>query len=162
MTRHLLLAILTAATLSSCGFALRGGAGLPAALNRITVDGVDFEMVDHLKSALSANGASVVGPGDRTAAVLHLLESGFTQDVRSTDGDGLATSYTLRYRVAYEVRTAGGDGLQVNQRLAHEQVIGYDPLHQLHSEEEESLLKAEMQAEIVRQILHRLRRIRQG
>lgn len=161
MTRHLLLAILMAAALSSCGFALRGSAVLPAPLHRVSVDGVDFAMVDRLKSTLTANGASVVGPGDRTAAWLRLLESEFTRDVRSTDADGLATSYTLKYRVAYEVRTAGGDELQASQRLGHEQVIGYDPLRPLQSEQEEALLKAEMQDEIVQQILHRLRRIRQ-
>ena len=37
----------------------------------------------------------------------------------------------------------------------------YDPLRPLQSEQEEALLKAEMQDEIVQQILHRLRRIRQ-
>lgn len=161
MTRRLLPVILLAAVLSGCGFALRGSDGLPASLDRVAVDGADFAMVDRLESALSANGASVVDPGDQAAAVLRLLESGFIRDVRSTDADGLATSHTLKYRVAYEVRTAGGDELQASQRLVHEQVAGYDPLRPLQSEQEEALLKAEMQDEIVQQILHRLRRIRQ-
>ena len=161
MTRYLLLVVLTAATLTGCGFALRGNVDLPASLDRVAVDGADFEMVDHLESALAANGTRVVDPGDRTAAVLRLLQSEFTRDVRSTDADGLVTSYTLKYRVAYDLRTAGGDELQASQRLVHERVIGYDPLHPLHSEEEEALLRAEMQEEIVLQILHRLRRIRQ-
>lgn len=162
MTRRLFLYLLTAATLSGCGFTLRDGVGLPASLDRIAVDGSDLEMVVRLERALKANGVTVADTGDRTAAVLHLLRSEFRRDVRTADADGLATSYTLLYHVVYEVRTASGDALQVDQRLRLQRMLDHDPLQQLQSEAEETLLRAEMREEIVLQILHRLGRIRPG
>ncbi len=159
MTRRLLLLTLSAALLSGCGFALRGSVNLSESISRVVVEGSDLEMVDQLEDALETNGASIAPSGDKQAAVLELTLSEFTRDVRTTDANGLATSYTLRYRVGYDVRTAAGDELQINQRLVQKRVFDYDPLQQLQSEEEEEFLKEEMQEEVVLQILRRLSRI---
>lgn len=159
MTRRLLLLTLSATLLSGCGFALRGNVNLPASINRVTVAGEDLVMIDMLEDALETNGARIAPAGDDQAAVLELTESEFTRDVRTTDANGLATSYTLRYRVGYDMRTAAGDELQINQRLVQRRVFDYDPLQQLQSEEEEEFLREEMQEEIVLQILRRLSRI---
>lgn len=159
MIRRLLLLTLSAALLSGCGFALRGSVNLPDSINRVTVAGADLEMVDRLEDALETNGASIAPAGDEQAAVLELTLSEFDREVRTTDANGLATSYTLRYRVGYDMRTAAGDELQINQRLVQKRVFDYDPLQQLQSEEEEEFLKEEMQEEIVLQVLRRLSRI---
>jgi LPS-assembly lipoprotein len=162
MTRRLLLIATLASLLSGCGFALRGSVNLPQSLNQVAVTGDDLLLVDELKSALRASGASIADAGDAGASVLELTLTEYDRDVRTTDADGRATAYNLRYRVGYDVRTAGGDELQINQRVVQKRVLDYDPLQELQSQEEEEFLREEMREEIVLQILRRLSRIQRG
>lgn len=159
MTRRLLL-ILTCFTLvSGCGFALRGNVTLPAALNTLSITGGEPELVDELENALEVAGVSIVDEGTEGASSMRFTLAEFDREVRTTDSNGLATSYDLRYRVGYDVRDTDGEELQINQTLVQKRVFDYNPLQQLQSEEEESFLKEEMRGELVLQILRRLSRI---
>ena len=159
MTRRLLLIAALASLLSGCGFALRGSVDLPDSLQQMSVTGDDLLLVDELKSALKTSGVTVVDAGDPSASQMELTLSDYDREVRTTDSNGLATSYNLRYRVGYDVRTADGDELQVNQRLVQKRVLDYDPLLELQSQEEEQFLREEMREELILQMLRRLSRI---
>jgi len=152
--------MLSLAALSGCGFALRGNVDLPPALDTVAVTGDDIEMVDIIGDTLKKTGSRIVDSGDPSAAVLELTESEFTRDVRTTDSNGRATSYTLRYKIGYDVRTSKGDEIQINQRISQQRVLEYNPLQELQSEEEAEFLQEEMQEEVVLQILRRLSRIK--
>ncbi len=159
MTRRLLL-ILTCLTLvSGCGFALRGTVNLSDSLSSIAIIGDDPDLVEELRDALETGGANVTSIEDTSAAVLELTQSEYVREVRTTDVNGLATSYDLRYRVGYDVRTSAGKELQINQRIVQKRVLEYDPLQQLQAQEEEEFLQEDMREEIVLQILRRLSRI---
>jgi len=159
MTRRLILFIACASLLSGCGFALRGTVTIPAELSRIAVIGSEPDIVDQMERALSSNGVALSTADDKTAAVLNLNESSFERDVRTTDSNGLATSYNLRYRLGYDVRTGKGEELQINQLITQTRFFEYDPLQQLQSEQEEEFLREEMQEEAILQALRRMSRI---
>ncbi len=158
-SRRLVVVAVISALVSGCGFALRGNVTLSEELNSIAVTGKDLEMIKVLEDTLEDSGARIVDSDGEPSAVLDLVNSEFTRDVRTTDSNGRATSYTLRYKVDYDVRKANGDELQINQSLKQTRVLEYDPLQELQSEEEAEFLQEEMQEEVVLQILRRLSRI---
>jgi len=161
--RHRLILTVTTcvflASLSGCGFALRGTVDLPAQLDSVLVTGSDREATSLLKRALRGSGAVIVDSDDDATAVLNLVNSEFTRDVRTTDANGRATAFTLRYKVDYDLRESNGEEIQINQSLSQSRFLAYDPLLELQSEEEAEFLEEEMQEEIILQILRRLSRI---
>ena len=160
--QRLVLIVTTAilfAGLTGCGFALRGNVILPEELNSVLVTGSDREMTGLLEDSLENSGSTIVNSEDDASAVLNLTESEFTRDVRTTDSNGRATSYTLKYKIGYDVRKSNGEEIQINQSLTQRRVLQYDPLQELQSEEEAEFLQEEMQEEVVLQILRRLSRI---
>ncbi len=159
MTKRLILILASISLVSGCGFALRGNYEMPESLTRIVVVGDDALLVDQLEDTLEKNGVLVTGSDDETAAIINLGEVDYKRDVRTTDSNGLVTSYTLRYIIDYDVTTGEGEELQIDQHLSQSRVLPYDPLLELQSEEEEEFLREEMQEEIVLQILRRLSRI---
>lgn len=161
MTRRLLLIFTCFALVSGCGFALRGNIELPPSLDAIVIDGGEPELVDELSSALETAGSRVVEEEeDEGASVMTFTLSEYDREVRTTDANGLATAYDIRYRVSYDLRDSEGEELQVKQTLAQNRVLDYNPLQELQSEEEERFLQEEMRTELVLQILRRLSRVR--
>ncbi len=159
MTRRLLLILASFSILSGCGFALRGNVTIPESLSTMAVVGNDLGFVDELKDALDKVGVNVTAKDDKTAAILDLGKTEYEREVRTTDSDGRATAYTLRYNVGYNVVSGAGEALQINQNLTQTRVLEFDPLLALQAQEEEDFLKEDMREEIVLQILRRLSRI---
>ena len=89
---------------SGCGFQLRGEVELPAVLSRVSVEGESRELVDGLADALRRHGAVV---GSATIGVQVVVDADFSRVVLTTDSDGRASAYALRYRVVFNV--ADGD-----------------------------------------------------
>jgi LPS-assembly lipoprotein len=159
MTRRLILILASLSIVSGCGFALRGNVNIPEALSTMAVVGNDLSLVDQLKDALSRGGVNVTDKNDKNAAVIDLGKTDYKREVRTTDSNGLATAYTLRYNVGYNVVNGAGEALQINQKLTQTRVLDFDPLQVLQAQEEEEFLREDMQEEIVLQILRRLSRI---
>jgi len=159
MTRRLLLILTCFSLVSGCGFALRGNVTLPASLNKLALIGGEQELNQELEDALEVAGVTIVDEGDETASTMTFSVAELEREVRTTDANGLATAFDLRYRVAYDVRDSAGEELQINQTLIQTRVFDYDPLQQLQAEEEEQFLREEMRQELVLQILRRLSRI---
>jgi len=159
MIRRLLLILTCFSLVSGCGFHLRGNVDIPDSLRSIAVSGGDPDLVDELEDALESAGVNVTDTEDKSAAVLLFTQTEFEREVRTTDADGLATSFQLHYRVGYDVLSSSGDELQINQRIVQKRTLEYDPLLQLQAEEEADFLREDMREEIVLQILRRLSRI---
>ena len=159
MLRRLFLILTCVSLVSGCGFALRGSVNLSESLSSIAITGDDPDLMDELTDALETSGANITSLDSQPAAIIELTQSEYEREVRTTDANGLATSYDLRYRVGYDVRSNSGKELQINQRIVQKRVFEYDPLQQLQSEEEEEFLREDMREEIVLQILRRLSRI---
>ena len=160
MTRRLLIILASISILSGCGFALRGNVNLPESLNSIALIGDDPAIMDRLERSLSTNGVNVVAEGFEGAAEIRFSQSQYEREVRTTDNQGLATSYNLRYNVDYDVVSSSGDALQSGQHLSQNRVFDYDPAQQLQADEEEKFLREQMEKEIVLQLMRRLSKIR--
>lgn len=158
MTRRLILLVASIALLAGCGFGLRGNIALHESLSPIAVIGDDLELIARLEDALESNGVTITDKDNKTATILNLSRSQYQRAVRTTDNNGVATAYTLRYKLEYEV-AVNGDSRQPNQKLSQSRVLQYDPLQQLQAEQEEQFLRQQMQQEIVLQLLRRLNRI---
>ena len=160
MTRRLLIILASISILSSCGFALRGNVVLSDSLNTIALVGEDHAIMNRLDRSLSRNDVNVVDEGTDDAAEIRFTQSLYEREVRTTDANGLATAYNLRYIIDYKVVSSEGEPLQINQHLKQTRVFEYDPAEQLQADEEERFLREEMEEEIVLQLMRRLGKIR--
>ena len=109
---------------SGCGFQLREEVELPAVLSRVSVDGESRELVDGLADALRRHGA-VVGSA-AAVGVGVTVDADFSRVVLTTDSDGRASAYALRYRVVFKV--ADGDEILLDdETITLNRAYDYDP-----------------------------------
>ncbi|MEM7195190.1 MAG: LPS assembly lipoprotein LptE [Pseudomonadota bacterium] len=156
--RSLLIGMGASALLTGCGFKLRGQFNLPPSVSPMFIEGGDFELKEALEDGLRQNEVAISETPDGSA-VLRMLRSEFERNVRTTDSQGLATGYTYRYNVEFEIEDNRGTLLRRNQKIQQIRSVDYDPSEQLQVEEEEEFLKEEMEQEISLQILRRLSRL---
>ena len=156
LLRLVMTVLLVAGLATGCGFHLRGTFVLPEALSTVYVEGSDADIVRQLKDSLASSGAQVLGERSDTAAVVQLLQSDYTRQVRTVDTRGLATSYELVYTVAYRVLDSNGETLAQVPAFELRRDFNFDSAQLLQKRNEEQFLREGMQEEIVQRILRRL------
>ena len=110
MIEKLLLIALTVSLLTGCGFKWRGNTDLSAALNPVSIEGGDRAFTGQLETLLKNNGTTVVG-NDVESATIVISRVNYEREVRETNAKGLATGYSYRYTVIFEVADGQGEGL---------------------------------------------------
>src|SRR5450830_1734254 len=96
-----LLVLLTAATLSACGFQLRGSANLPfktvyfAGIDKNTPLGIELMRNLHL------NGAEVVGNATDADVTFQVLADGHERKIEALDTSGNVRDYALYDRFVF-------------------------------------------------------------
>lgn len=158
ISRRSVLVALSLPLLTSCGFKLRGQFNMPEGLSPMSIQGGDVDLNEALANGIRQNNITVV-QDETDAAVLRITRSEFERKVRTTDSNGLATGYTYRYEVEFEIEDNEGTLLRRNQEILQIRSVDYDPSEQLQVEEEEEFLKEEMEQEITLQILRRMSRL---
>lgn len=158
MSRRLVLLLTGLSLLTGCGYHLRGNIELPPELTQVYITGPDRDLVQQLSKALEQSGATIMESG-KGAAVINMTTSEFERKLRTTDASGLATAYSFKYDVTYNLTASDGDRLQSAENIALLRTLDYDPTQQLQAEDEARFLKEEMQQEVVVQMLRRLSRI---
>lgn len=81
------------------------------------------------------------------------------QKILSYDNYGLAREYALYYRVTFSLRTQEGQELIKPTTITLRRTMTYSNTEDLAKEREIDVLYAEMQQEVVQQILHRLSKV---
>ena len=147
---------LTVALLTGCGFHLRGKVDLSSNLTPLAIAGNDVELISVIREALEFSEAQVVDEASSAQAVLRLRQSDYTRNVRTTDGRGLATSYLLIYRVRFDAVNRDGKVVMQEGSLRLTRDLDFDANQILQKESEQRFLIEDMQREIAQNILRRL------
>lgn len=157
MLNRTILILLTAALVSTgCGWHLRGKLPLSDTIKVIAVKGQDPSLQDAMAQALRGSGATVVSDEATARAVLDLYEVRYDRKVRTIDTRGKVTGYTLEYYVRYKVIASDGKELRDPGPMVVRRDFNFDPNAVLQAEDEERILREDMQSELSQRILRQL------
>jgi LPS-assembly lipoprotein len=155
MSMRLILTLAICASLSACGFHLRGKLPIPDSINVIAVKSDDKELRRLLVDALSFSGATVVQSEADALALLDLRKVKYDREVRTIDERGKVTGYILVYRVKFVVTSASGDSLRESTVVTRRD-FNFDPDLVLQAEIEEESLRHDMLTDLTQQILRQM------
>ena len=154
-----ILAAGSLATLSGCGFHLRGSQGeanLPFKtlyLGVADASSLGFE----LKRNIRANGGTeLVSDAKNADARLEVLSEVREKLIQSLNSQGRIRQYTLVYRLSFRVRGRTDAELLAPTEIVLKRDISFNESQVLAKEAEEALLYRDMQTDLVQQILRRL------
>ena len=153
------LVVLWLLVLTGCGFHLRGSMtlALPDNLKTISIEGINLNrgLGRELKRSLTNAGVSVVAGGDHDALILTILENNIDRRVLSVGSDAKVSEYELRAIVRFSVKDKHGTLLE-NQQVEGQRDYQFDKNQVLSSEEEENLLRQQLNQQLIQSILRYL------
>ena len=144
--------------IAGCGFHLRGTATIPASLQTLYVQGVNMQqgLGLELKRGLTRNGVTVLSNYQQGSAVLTILDSKFQRRVLSVGSDAKVSEYELHGTVTFKVSDGEGKVLADSQTVEAQRDYQFDQNQVLGKDEEERLLKEQLNQQLVQSILRRL------
>ena len=152
-SRVIVAAVLCVA-LSGCGFQLRGQASLP--FDTLYVPG-SSPLVVELKRNLVAGTHSRLTNSERDAqAILSFSHEVREKAVLSYTTAGLVREFQLRYRVGFRLYDQTGRNYMPPNDIQLTRDVSFNESQVLAKESEEALLYADMQSDMVQQIIRRL------
>ena len=142
--------------LSGCGFRLRGQRPLP--FGSVFIAGaVDPALLGLIRRRILASGATRLSSTRADAeAVLELLGLGREKLIIGLSGAGKVREYEFRLTLRFRLQDPGGRELIAATALSASREATHDDAAILAKDQEEALLYADMQDELVRQLLRRL------
>ena len=158
-----MLAMLVA-TLSACGFRLRGEVILPPELSRLRLDMDESgpRIRRDLVNALERGGVTFVPAGTPDVAVLRLPVNRASTEALSISEQARVTEYAVRHRVELEILAADGSVLLPRQEILLERDFVFDRLDALGVAGQEEALMRDLEREMVRSILRRIESLEAG
>lgn len=145
--------------LGACGFHLRGVRDLPFATIFINADRYS-ETTAQLRRAINAQSTTqVVDEIKQAEAVLDITENRIEKVILSLNSAGRVREYQLRQRFSYRVRTANNEEIAPVSTIEVRRDLTFNDVEVLAKQEEEVLLYAEMQSDVIQQLLRRLQAI---
>lgn len=158
--RSLLLAAAAALPLAACGFRLRGVRDLP--FQTLYINSNRFsELTAQLRRAIEAQTTSKVADDIKAAdAVLDITENRTEKIILSLNSAGRVREYQLRQRFSFRVRTPTNDEIAPVSTIELRRDLTFNDSDTLAKQEEEQLLLAEMQSDVIQQLLRRLQAIK--
>lgn len=144
--------------LAACGFQLRGAADLPASLQTMHIQGISLrsELGIELKQTLERNGIRIVEAYEEGVALFSIKQNRFTRQVLSVGADGRANEYELTQVLVVRVTDAEEGVRMEDERFEARRDYQYDPIQVLGREDEERLLREDMNKQLSQAILRRL------
>ena len=154
-----LAGLLSVATLSACGFQLRGQYTLPFSSVFISTPGGSVVALE-LRREL-ANIPTKLMPSAKDAdAQLNIIEDRRDRQILSLSGAGRVREYDLRLRVVYQlVDTKGGVFIPTSE-IQLSRILSYEDSRIIAKQQEEALLYQDMERDAVGQILRRMTAIK--
>lgn len=159
MRRRLLLAC-AALPLAACGFKLRGSQTLPIETLYLALPVNSPVGAEITRVVRSSTNARVVPERKEAQAIFELLGEEREREVLSVNAQGRAREYQLRLRATFRVTAPNGTELIAPTSLVARRDIAFNESELLAKESEEALLYRDMQSDLVRQMVGRLKGIR--
>ena len=151
---YFLVAAVLCVALSGCGFQLRGQATLP--FETLYVPGSSPLVVEFKRNVVAGTRSRLTNSERDAQAVL-----GFSHEVRekvilSFTTAGLVREFQLRYRVGFRLYDQKGRNYIPPNEIQLTRDVSFNEGQVLAKESEEALLYADMQSDMVQQIIRRL------
>lgn len=150
-----LLLIFLAASVSACGFHLRGNIPLPSGVQNIFVAAPAGTFKDKLEDVLTNAGAQLASGQAGADVVLNINKAGTKRSVGTLDERGKADSYNFSFGVKYTLDSADGKQLR-KAELSEVRRYNFDPELIIESEAEEADLQSDMEEAIALRIVRQL------
>jgi LPS-assembly lipoprotein len=145
-----------AATLSACGFKLRGQAEIPYKTLYVETAGYSAFVNDLERAIKSGSQTRIVANRADADAILRILGESQEKLILSLSSGGKVREYDLRYRVAYRLTDKSNVDLAPPGEIVLRRDMTYDDTEVLAKESEEALLFRDMKADAVLQMMRRL------
>ena len=154
--------LLIAASLSACGFQLRGSNGsYTMPFHSLYVGFPDTSALGtELRRNLRAGGVAIADQPGQAEAQLVVLGETRSKSILSLNSLGRAREYLLTYTLTFAVRDPKGVELLPSTEITLRRNMAFDETQVLAKESEEALLYRDMQADLVQQIMRRLAAIK--
>ena len=148
--------------LVGCGFHLRGSANLSDSLKTMYVQGIDIRqgLGLELKRGLTRNGVVVLPQFKQGSAVLTVIEHKFERRVLSVGADAKVSEYELYGSLTFKVSNNAGVEVSPSQKVEARRDYQFDQNAVLAKDEEERLLREQLDQQLVQNVLRRLSALR--
>ncbi len=154
---RLAIVLLCLATLSACGFSLRGHAPLPSGIDTVHLQTGSTALRNHLRLALEANGARIAPEKKGADATLVIAAESFDRRVLAVDpGTGKSREFELVYNLNFRFSGRDGKALLASQALKLRRDFVFDDDAVIGKSREEGVLIEEMRRDAASQIMRRL------
>lgn len=159
--RSLLLAGVAALALSGCGFKLRG----PQAMRFQTIylGGIDpySPFGQELRRQIEANGTTrVVGTPGEADVRLEVLRNDRDREVLSISGGGAVREYQIDRMLVFRVLDKAGNERLPATMIRARREYDFDDSQAIAKQREEALLFADMDRDLMQQLIRRLAAVR--
>ncbi|MDV6315481.1 LPS assembly lipoprotein LptE [Idiomarina sp. HP20-50] len=149
---NLILMLTLVATLSGCGFQLRGNYQLPETLQSVSLESyVSKELSEHMKQRFVHSGIKVL---DAEEPTVRLISDKLERRTLSLFESGQVAEYELLYQVKYQL--VQGNQLLLERTVEVARDYQDDPNFALAKTREREMLVDEMRAEASRRILQQI------
>lgn len=157
MSRRLIIGLLLAALSASCGFQVRGSAGVPPEMARTYIAAEDRQSLFYraIRSEFLSAGIDVVdSPADATA--IFAIEDDISgQRVLAVSARNVPREYEVNYTVGYSL--ADGQSVLMDRReQTKTQAYTWDETKVLGKTQEEQVLRTQLVNDIVRIVMIQL------
>lgn len=135
-----------------------GSGEIPDELELIYVQGVNLQrdLGLELRRSLTRNGFTVVDRYQEGAAVLSIVENNFERRVLSVSASGKVNEYELERHIVIQLVDANSTMLIDAERFDSRRELQFDPDEVIGIDEEQRVLEAQMNQQLVQSILRRL------
>ena len=157
---RLVLLVSAVVSLSSCGFALRGTAALPAELQSLQVQSADTnsDIARELRRVLQNNDVNVADATQTSGYSLQVGQEQNSERALSVNSQARAGEYQMTMSVPFQLLNAGTPVLGP-ETISLERVYLADPENAAAKSDEARLIQQEMRRELALQILRRLQAV---
>ena len=156
-----LLLVATLILVTACGWQLRNSQIIPQNLGSLHLSSADSHsnLIAELTRALDVYGVKVVADADAANYSVVIVDFKSTRRIGTTNASARVAEYQLNEEVEFLIVDAKGNNLIPLSTASVERVYEFNERVVLASDNEEQLIKEEMRADIIYQILNRLRLI---
>jgi LPS-assembly lipoprotein len=156
-------ALLIAASLTACGFQLRGSNGsynMPFHSVFLTFPDTSPLGTELKRNLRATDQVKIADKVEDAEAQFIVLGESRNKSILSLNSQGRVREYLLGYALSFTVRDAKGNVLLAPTEITLHRNMSFDETQVLAKEAEEALLYRDMQGDLVQQIMRRLAAIK--
>ena len=162
-SRRLALSFLLLASLSACGFQLRGSrpdSHMPFNTVHLVV-AARTPLERDLRSAILSQDGVTLTPDAKSADIsLRILSAVEEKKILTLNAQGQVREYSLLYRLNFDVKDKAGKILLAQTELALQTFMSYSESQALAKETEERMVFNDLRGDAINQIVRRLARLK--